>query len=528
MRLNNTQVVMQRNVPLSKSKLWNFQRAFFDTQGINAWNHKVPFYITSNPYIANAYANICIRFMQDCVNKGNYNPEEPFYIFELGAGPGRFSFYTIKRLLELQKMLALKKIKFIYVMSDFTQNIIQYWSQHPQLQPYLRQGILDFSLFDAEREKQIKLIYSGKILEKLSMQAKNANPLIIIANYVFDTLSHDVFQVIKGNTQEGLIKLVTTPDNLKEGLPSKLETIEAQFSYRNIDLDYYEDANFNAVLAYYANHYVDLRFLLPIGSLRCIKQLQQIAGNRLLLIATDKGYTDNHEQYSQREPGIAFHASFSMMVNFHAIGQYFKQYKGDYYYQFVEQGIVSAAFVLGDKFNALPETYCALNANFENFGPGNLYNILNYIRNTQAACDLEIILDKLNISNWDPELFNACSSTILEKINNCEPRLFNKVAMILPKIAENYYALSGNDDTLFNIGHLFQAVGDYAKALLYYLQSYSNFNANPNICDNIGICYFNLHHYEQAKTYFQKALTINPNNIAIHGWLAHVNEKLSS
>lgn len=527
MKLNSDYVILQKATPLAKSKLWDIQRTFFENQGINAWDHKVPFYITNNLYIANAYANICVRFMQDCIKKGKYNCNEPFYILELGAGCGRFSFYTLKRLLELQQILALDTVKFVYVMSDFAQKNVHSWSQHPLFQTYLQRGVLDFAIYNAEQNQQLQLLRAGKALETSFIRAENNNPLIAIANYFFDTISHDVFQIVRGKLQAGLIKLLIKRDNLKDSLPIKLETIQTEFSYRNIPSNYYTDAEFNALLAYYHKHYTSLRFLLPTGSLWCIKQLQKIARGQLLLITTDKGYTDNYAQHSQLEPNIALHASFSMMVNFHAISQYFKQGNGDYYYPLVEQGIVSAAFVSGDKFNTLPETRHALSANFENLGPGNLFSLTNYVMNTQATCDLETILTNLYISHWDPELFNACGKAILEKLSNCDSGLRHRLLEALPKIAANYYPLSGNEDTLFNIGYLLQVLGNHAEALIYYLQSYNYSKKNADLCHNIGICYFNLHHYEQAKNYFQKALVINPDNVLAHGWLVHVSDKVS-
>ena len=88
-------VVLDKNTPLSLSKLWNYQRDFYLKNSINAWVDKVPFYITSNPYIANSYAHIIIRFFQDIIKNNSLPPTGPFYIVELGAGSGTFSFHLL-------------------------------------------------------------------------------------------------------------------------------------------------------------------------------------------------------------------------------------------------------------------------------------------------------------------------------------------------------------------------------------------------------------------------------------------------
>lgn len=53
----------------------------------------------------------------------------------------------------------------------------------------------------------------------------------------------------------------------------------------------------------------------------------------MLVISTDKGYTDDFEMEGATDPQVVFHGSFSMMVNFHAMGRYFKASGGDYFFQ---------------------------------------------------------------------------------------------------------------------------------------------------------------------------------------------------
>jgi hypothetical protein len=53
---HNTAIIEQ-DQRLSHSMLWELQREFFARQGVEAWRQgAVPHYITSNPFIASAYA----------------------------------------------------------------------------------------------------------------------------------------------------------------------------------------------------------------------------------------------------------------------------------------------------------------------------------------------------------------------------------------------------------------------------------------------------------------------------------------
>ncbi len=59
------------------------------------------------------------------------------------------------------------------------------------LKPYVDAGHLDFAIFDAVSDRSIKLANSGVTLEPGAC----ANPVVVVANYLFDTLYHDIFQV---------------------------------------------------------------------------------------------------------------------------------------------------------------------------------------------------------------------------------------------------------------------------------------------------------------------------------------------
>ena len=80
---------------LSQSKLWNIQRNYFHTKGIDAWKGEVPFYVSSNCYIAHAYAQMVFRLIQKNYQK-TPNQQLAFQIIELGAGTGKFSYYFLQ------------------------------------------------------------------------------------------------------------------------------------------------------------------------------------------------------------------------------------------------------------------------------------------------------------------------------------------------------------------------------------------------------------------------------------------------
>jgi hypothetical protein len=127
--------VLEPPTPLSASKLWRWQRGFYEREGIAAWAGKIPFYITSNPAIADSYAQILIRLLQDRSRTETVDPAEPFFVVELGAGHGAFGFHALRRLLELREALGLAHVPLVYVMTDFVQRNVDFWRSHPVLAP---------------------------------------------------------------------------------------------------------------------------------------------------------------------------------------------------------------------------------------------------------------------------------------------------------------------------------------------------------------------------------------------------------
>ena len=78
------QIVLEKGVRLSKSILWGLQTAAYCQFGPDAWSSKeVPFYITSNPYIARQYAYVVLGYLRDCFAPNAATPidlSQPIYI----------------------------------------------------------------------------------------------------------------------------------------------------------------------------------------------------------------------------------------------------------------------------------------------------------------------------------------------------------------------------------------------------------------------------------------------------------------
>ena len=192
-------------VPLSACPLWKHQREFFETLGVDAWlAGGVPHHITSNAFMADAYARIIHAYLRE----NEFDPAQPVNIVELGAGHGRLSYQLVRRLLDRLDRFPIEGLRIRYVMTDLARRNVEYWRGHGWLQNYIEAGLLDMAEFDAGRDEEIRLEISGETLS-----AKNCrNPLVAIANYVFDSIPQDSFRIEDGRLFETLIAVARPED----------------------------------------------------------------------------------------------------------------------------------------------------------------------------------------------------------------------------------------------------------------------------------------------------------------------------
>ncbi|MEE8058993.1 MAG: tetratricopeptide repeat protein [Pseudomonadales bacterium] len=526
--------VFQRDQSFSQSALWAQQRAFFAEQGVNAWAGPVPFYVTSNPYLANSYARVLLRFMQDWSHRPDYDPDEPFYLIELGSGSGRLGFYLIKQLLALQQQLGLETLHCVYVLTDFTQINIDYWRQHPAWHIYTDQGVVDFALFDVEHDTRIHLQQSGHVLGSGEDAHPPRNPCLFIANYLFDCLLHDVFLVRDQALYAATPILATDTANLDTAQqPIALDQVEVDFSYQHIDGTYYGIDAFDTVLQHYQAHLDDQHFILPIGGLRCLENLGTLSHQRYLMLAADKGDTELTELARATAPRISLHGNcFSMQVNFHALGRYVQACGGTAITSPTLPGLTAVAYVQGLALDTLPETRQALHCHGHTHNPIALYQLYRHIKATRDHCPLEALVSLLSLSGWDPHIFHWCITPILAQLDQATPRIRQSLARGLTQVVDNFYALPQTPNTLLEVGSAFYSLEDYATALQCYQQSLDQSTLSQAcahhqgdtdlLLHNIGLCYYFLDDYPQARHYFQQALDCNGELDTARQWLIQI------
>ncbi|ABR34808.1 tetratricopeptide repeat protein [Clostridium beijerinckii] len=501
--------VVEAEKPLSQSMLWKLQTEFFANQGPEAWiKGIVPQYITTNPYIANQYAKTVFGYLRDYVAREDVDKNTVIYIMELAAGVGRFTYTFLKRFLHMIENSSLKDIKFKYIVTDFAERNIEYWQNHSFLSPYFEAGILDCATFDISKDDEIKLRHSGEVLS----QGKMKNPLILFANYTFDSLPQDTFYVNNGEIYEGVIT-ITSPD--EKGDPndkSILAGLDYYYTDKKIDGNsYYEDKNLNDVLMHYKNSLEDTAFYMPIIGLRCISRLRKLFNDDVILISADKGYKNEESMDKNYHPFLSKHGCISMTVNFHAIELYFKALGGKTIHSIYEhENINVSLFMASNSDNDFIETSMAYNEIIESVGPDDFYIMKKAIMPLSSSLTTKELLAFLRFTVWDSRTLLELYNILIERIENEENFPKDELADAINKVWEYYFPIGEEGDLGYYFGSILGYLGYDNDALKLLESSLEFYGECPETNYEIALCYYNLQQLDKALEYTEKSIELDP------------------
>jgi hypothetical protein len=293
---------------LSKSLIWDIQRQYFLKNGLKAWQDEfVPHYISSNPFIARAYGRIVLGYLRDLTAvQGALDSSQPIYIIELGAGSGRLAYHFLTRFFPRLKQSPLAKLNIKYVMTDFVPEIIEFWQAHERFQPWIEAGLLDFALFDAVDLRPIQLVNAQQTVSPEAV----ANPIILIANYFFDSIPQDSFAIEDEQLCENLLTIYSSQPEPDLADPAIWDRLKLAYERFPLQTDYYETAIYNQILADYEAILPDTVLTFPNKGLDCLRFWQGYGAGRNLLLSGDWGLTLAESLIGQENPMPNMHGRF--------------------------------------------------------------------------------------------------------------------------------------------------------------------------------------------------------------------------
>jgi hypothetical protein len=468
--------------------------------------------------IATSYARVVSGFLRDCAGAssplGPPDAKAPLYILEIAAGSGQFGFLFLKKLMALHRelpVLANLPFRWVYLMTDLVPANVEAWRSRDVFKPFLDAGVVDFATFDLERDQQIALVHSGETLSADTLR----NPLALIANYVFDTTAQDAFWVTEGELQEGLVTTMSSRQEEAAPDPEMLDRVTTRYERRAVGNEYYEDEAMNRVLDCYRTRLGNTSFLFPIGALKGIRNLMHLAGGRLLLLSGDKGYTHEDELITRGDPYMTRHAAaFSMMVNYHAIGLYFRERGGLALHSASrDKRLKVSAFLMGAPDSAFAETRSA----FHEAAAG--------IRKELPAPSLDVLLALIKVGEWDPYLIYHFAGPLADHAKTASGPARRELVQALQQAWDHFYPM--DKDLPFELGRIYASLDRPLEALRFYLESVKRYKDHPVTLFNAGLCLYSLHRPREALTLMERALELREGYAPAEEWRVRIQHELA-
>ena len=495
--------------------LWDLMRAFYDGQGLEAWStaDPVPHYVTTSPRLAKAYSAIIAGYLHDVASSPDFDPGAPMYIVELGAGHGRLGYRLVRRLLLTSS--GADAPRWVYVMSDLSDRNLASWGAQPGLRPLVDAGVLDFARFDIGADDSMTLQRSGTVLSP----GQVANPMVAVANYIFDSLPQDAFYVQGGELYERRVTLSSRQPEPDLTDPTIIERVDVSCAhYPASAATYYDQPAWNDVLEAYRDLLPEAAIAMPTGALAGIAALERLSAGRMLVLAGDKGWTRANLLPSGPEPlNFAVHASraFSMMVNFDAIARYAEGRGGVALLpQHDASSLVIAAFLTGRANERHPETIRRYREEVDAFGPDDFYTFMRGVTELWPSLGPDQICACLQLAGGDDFVLASCLPILLDVASSLPDHLRKQLRAIVQDTWDGYLPIGEEADRAFQFGTLLYELGYHADALGLFEASAAAYGRMASTLYNMAACEFALGNVDGARAAVKEALEQDPKHEA--------------
>jgi hypothetical protein len=447
--------------PLSQSVLWRWQRRFYEEQGPAAFTSGVvPWRITSCLLLASAYADAAIAFSRDVPG--------PIQVLELGGGVGRLAF-------NLMRALKDRGAPFHYRSPDASQANLDAAARHPQLREWIKPGQLSLQRLDALAPGALEL---------------PAGPVVVVANYLFDSLPHDAWRSEDGIAAAEHVE-VWSP-----GAEAPLEKIEWKFV---------DGATApSAAVAGYAAGFSSGRFLWPAGSIACIQAISARLRRPHLWLAADKGPAVRAQIEGQDTATLARHGCVSASVNFDALRAW-AGWRPFLAPAVPEMRFGAYALVQGVPSGAVP----SLRAAWGEAAAHNLPLQAEVLLEQLAASDATVphLLQALAFTRFDPDALLRVSGLLRDRLSAAMSSA--EVAALVAALDEtwsNRFDLAEPHDLAFEIATVLHRAGQLSNAATYYRRSIELRGAHATTFFNLALCLLDLGKLAEARTALEGTL----------------------
>lgn len=506
-------MIVDGPVELSRSMLWRMQRHLYVDRGKRSWTEgTLPSLAVCNAFIARQYAEIIIALMEDMAATAARIPAEvqPLTVVEWASGTGRFGYYVIRAVATHLELVGGPRVPFRYVFTDLGELGISEIQGHPELQPWIEAGMVDFALFDADMPSPLELRISGDVIGP-----GFDLPVLAIGNYFFDSIRSDAWHVGPDGLQKALVVLEAA-DPVEPHDPGGLERLKISHRLTEPTEPDYADARWNDILTEFAEEMPNesALFLVPTAAGACVEWLDDVSGGQWVLLASDKGFLDIEQFGGNDNLGIQPHdGCFSVSVNFDALDRF--------------------ATALGAETNAANARVSELNTvmytrGFGRFrarrvarafdralvfglSPAGFLTLMQQLTDPKIETTLVEMLSLLDLSEWDPGVFSRISARLAPALTGARTPVRASVLASMKRVWQQAYTLPGDGfEVALGIAAVHHAAGQYTTAVDWYDKALEISGESPDILLNRAGVYYVLGLHDKAEADLRRVLDLDP------------------
>lgn len=487
--------------PFSKSPLWKHNVEYYKTNGLEAWrSDAVPHQASSNSRIAKTIAELILGYLKDIASQGSVS--ETIYIIELGAGHGRLAYHILKHLDRLIQLTIVDVPDYCYVLTDIIEESLQFFLDHTQFDDYFAAGKLDVAHFDALTSSELFLRKRNK---KIVANSLNQS-IIVIANYFFDSIPTDLFQINDGRLDSCHVTIDAVLSD-KENRDTKADNkIKLEFAKEEVVGDYYQNKIYDKIIHSYKSQLKSSHFYFPNIGLDCLDRLRQLSIKGMMLISCDKGHSEIKELDNIGEPDLVMHGSFSIWVNFHAIAKFCKHNGGKAYLpSYATNALQCVCLLFEDEHNLFQEVNNAYERFVNDFGPDDYVTLKKMSYDKIDSMSTEELIAMIRLSNYDSTIFK----NYLPKLKQLSAHLSmsdrRRLSQTMHQVWKMYFTIKEPYDLPFELGGFFFDLSFYEEAQFYFGQSIKLFGPKPDTYYNMILCHYQLREDEKLASLIGKA-----------------------
>ncbi|HWU86081.1 MAG TPA: SAM-dependent methyltransferase [Kofleriaceae bacterium] len=369
--------------------IWWWQERWFEEAGLDVWTGDVvPHHINTSSFSAVRHARIAVAWVRSLdarPTEGWLPGRSALPVIEFGAGNGLFAHRFLRAFRKYIGPSSMPRIR--YMLSDLSEARLAALRAARPVQ-------------EAEARGELQLMrYAIGPGHPLPLERLDGLPLLAIANYVFDGLPADAYEIEDGELFALTPQVRLPADHLATEDP--LSVLELDWEREAIDPVGCRDA---ALMRDYLALGCDGCALVPRGALTCLEACLATRCQELLVLAADRG-TLPGDPLVGTPLTLVWHGSFSIDVNFDVIARWVGERGGEAMAtRSPGSSHVSLLGLVGASLDDRPLLRDAWLQGFDELGPNDYLAIKNAAI-VQPPGDVWTVLSFLRLSGHDERLW---------------------------------------------------------------------------------------------------------------------------